>query len=374
MMQAAPIGGERRGSSRSVRGGLLCAQPHNATLEIFSTCPASAAVDSAYVAAVEDVARWSEKYGCRGILVYANNALVDPWLVAQIIIQKTRGLCPLVAVQPIYAHPYAIAKLIATCGFLYGRRVYLNMIAGGYKNDLAALADPTPHDRRYDRLREYTEIIKLLLAGGAVSYRGEFYKIDNLKLTPALSAELFPGLFVSASSEAGLAAAQALGATSVHYPKPSREYVGGSPRPGTRPGIRVGIIARGKEQEAWRIARARFPQDRRGQLTHQLAMKISDSVWHEQLSRLEMETPGSPYWLVPFQNYQTFCPYLVGSYEQVAAELAHYIAAGFTTFILDVPPAEEELYHAGIALRRAWTAYASVNTTGSKRYHNGTAP
>ena len=117
-----------------------------------------------------DVARSSEKYGCRGILVYADNALVDPWPVAQIIIQKTRGLCPLVAVQPIYAHPYAIAKLIATCGFLYGRRVYLNMIAGGFKDDLAALADPTPHDRRYDRLREYTEIVKLLLAGGAVSY------------------------------------------------------------------------------------------------------------------------------------------------------------------------------------------------------------
>ena len=237
-----------------------------------------------------DVARWSEKYGCRGILVYADNALVDPWPVAQIIIQKTRGLCPLVAVQPIYAHPYAIAKLVATCGLLYGRRIYLNMVAGGFKNDLAALADPTPHDRRYDRLREYTEIVKLLLAGGAVSYHGEFYKIDNLKLTPALSAELFPGLFVSASSEAGLAAAQALGATSVHYPKPSREYVGGSPRSGPRPAIRVGITARGKEAGAWRIARARFPQDQRGQITHQLAMKTSDSLWHEQLSRLEMET------------------------------------------------------------------------------------
>ena len=77
---------------------------------------------------------------------------------------------------------------------------------------------------------------------------------------------------------------------------------------------------------------------------------------------------------MPVQNYKTFCPYLVGSYEHVAAELTHYIAAGFTTFILDVPPAEEELYHARIALCRAWTTYASGNTAGSTRYHNGTAP
>ena len=33
----------------------------------------------------------------------------------------------------------------------------------------------------------------------------------------------------------------------------------------------------------------------------------------------------SPYWLGPFHNYKTFCPYLVGSYERVADELADRI-------------------------------------------------
>ena len=343
-------------------------------VEVFSTCPASAAFDSAYLIAVADAARWSEKHGCQGILVYSDNSLVDPWLVAQIVIQQTTRLCPLVAVQPVYAHPYTVAKMVATLGYLHGRRIHLNMIAGGFKNDLTALADPTPHDRRYDRLREYTEIVKQLLGGSPVSYEGEFYKVDNLRLTPALARELFPDVFVSASSEAGLAAAQALDATSVHYPKPSRDYVGGSPASGARAGIRVGIIARGDEQEAWRVARARFPEDRRGQLTHQLAMKTSDSVWHEKLSRLAVEGEGSPYWLFPFQNYKTFCPYLVGTYERVGEELAHYVAAGFSTFILDVPPAEEELYHTGIAFDRATGAYRAVNASTSKRHHDSTAP
>jgi len=42
--------------------------------------------------------------------------------------------------------------------------------------------------------------------------------------------------------------------------------------------VRVGIIARKSEEEAWSIANERFPGDRKGQITHQLAMKTSDSA------------------------------------------------------------------------------------------------
>src|SRR5437868_1882813 len=100
-------------------------------LELFSTCPQSADGDRAgYGRKVADVARWSERAGCTGILVYSDNRLVDPWLVSQLIIQNTAHLCPLVAVQPIYLHPYAVAKMVASLGLLYGRRIYLNMVAG----------------------------------------------------------------------------------------------------------------------------------------------------------------------------------------------------------------------------------------------------
>jgi len=41
--------------------------------------------------------------------------------------------------------------------------------------------------------------------------------------------------------------------------------------------------------EAWRVAHKRFPEDRKGQLTHQLAMTVSDSSWHHQLSETAKE-------------------------------------------------------------------------------------
>src|SRR5437870_4145979 len=108
-------------------------------IRIFSTCPPSKDLDKRdYFRNVADVARWSEGAGCHGILVYADNSLVDPWLVSQLIMENTEALCPLVAVQPVYMHPYSVAKMVASLGFLHGRRLWLNMVAGGFKNDLVA--------------------------------------------------------------------------------------------------------------------------------------------------------------------------------------------------------------------------------------------
>jgi len=339
--------------------------PGRNSIEVFSTCSQSKDVDkSLYLRNVADVARWSEEAGCKGILVYTDNSIADPWLVGQVIIQSTERLSPLIAIQPVYMHPYSVAKMVSTYGYLHNRRIYLNMVAGGFSNDLAALNDRTPHDRRYDRLVEYALIIKRLLAdAGPVSFAGDFYQTENLRLAPKLPAELFPGVFVSGSSEAGLAAARTIGAVAVQYPNPVSEYEKSPPPTDLNCGIRAGIVAREDACEAWRVAHDRFPTDRRGQLTHQLTMKVSDSVWHKQLSEMGAElgaesdgqTGGeqNPYWLTPFQNYKTNCPYLVGSYEHVAQELARYVTVGYRTLILDIPPNQEELAHINVVLTQA---------------------
>jgi alkanesulfonate monooxygenase len=246
--------------------------------------------------------------------------------------------------------------MITSFACLYGRRLHLNMVAGGFKNDLVALNDQTPHDDRYLRLVEYTTIVQSLLrTASPVSFEGRYYKVSNLKLTPPLPAELAPDILVSGSSEAGMEAAQKLRATAVEYPKPPADYAAAPSVDIESRGIRIGIIARSGEDEAWSVARARYPEDRKGQLTHQLAMKVSDSSWHQQLSQLAQAAPGAenPYWLVPFQNYKAVCPFLVGSYDRVADEVARYVDIGYRTFILEVPASEEEIGHTGVVFDRA---------------------
>jgi len=330
--------------------------------ELFTTCPPALHTQPGdWRRRLQEVARSSEAAGCSGILVVTDNAQPDPWLLSQVILEATRGLSPLVAVQPAYLHPYSVAKMVSTLASLHGRRVHLNMVAGGFKNDLAALNDTTPHDERYSRLLEYAAIVLgLLRSPQALSFEGRYYKVANLKLAPPLPASLLPGVFVSGSSAAGMQAARQLQATAVEYPKPPAEYAAAEAGDGTRRGMRIGIIARATDEEAWRAAHQRYPEDRAGQLAHELAMKVSDSAWHRQLSALARD-PGPlshepsrhPYWLVPFQNYKAVCPFLVGSYARVAEEVARYARAGYRSFILDVPPEEEELRHVGKVFERA---------------------
>jgi alkanesulfonate monooxygenase len=321
-------------------------------IKVFSTCPQSRDVEpSEYARRVAEVAGWSEAAGCEGILIYTDNGIVDPWLVAQLVVSATERLSPLVAVQSVYIHPYSAAKMVATVAYLHGRRLYLNMVAGGFRNDLVALGDETPHDERYDRTVEYGKIVNALVAGETVTLAGRYYSVRNLRLAPPVPHELAPRMMISGSSPAGLAAARALGAIAVKYPQQPEEEV--QQEPGIDAAMRVGIITRADSEEAWRVAYERFPEDRKGQIAHRYAMQVSDSVWHRQLAALAEQAASKdmPYWLGPFQNYNTFCPYLVGSHDRVAEELARYTRLGFRMFILDIPPSEEELDHVGVVFR-----------------------
>lgn len=342
-----------------VRNSERSLQPRG--LDVFATTPPSKGADPAtYIPRVTEIARWSEAAGCEGTLVYTDNRLVDPWLVSQAIIAGTARICPLVAIQPVYMHPYSAAKMAASLAFMYRRRIWLNIVAGGFRNDLTALGDETEHDDRYERVKEYAQVMLELLAGESVTLAGRYYNVKNLRLAPRLPEELRPRVMISGSSPAGFAAARAIGAVPVKYPKPPGEEV--LLEDAAAFGIRVGIIARETEDEAWRVAQERFPPDRRGRIAHGVAMKVSDSRWHEQLSRTDVDVSGNgsrnPYWLLPFQNYKTFCPYLVGAYDHVAELVAAYIRLGARTFILDIPASASELDHTAVALHAAAEAAA----------------
>jgi len=210
------------------------------------------------------VAEWSDDAGLEGILVYTDNSLLDPWQVSQVILSSTSKLAPLVALQPVYMHPYAAAKMVTTFSYLYNRRIYLNMVAGGFRNDLIALGDRIEHDDRYDRIVEYASIMKCLFdEPGPLTFTGDYFTVKNLAMKPRIPPELVPEVFVSGTSAAGVAAARKIGATSISYPgTPSEETM----NRGMPAGIRIGIIAREDSGEAWRIAHERYPVDRKGQL------------------------------------------------------------------------------------------------------------
>ena len=122
------------------------------------------------------------------MLVYTDNGIADPWLVSQTAIAATQRLAPLVAVQPVYMHPYTAASMVSSLAYLHGRSVHLNMLAGGFKNDLVALGDQTAHDDRYARTVEYTQILTALLRGETVTVDGRWHQVRQPAPGPGAAA------------------------------------------------------------------------------------------------------------------------------------------------------------------------------------------
>lgn len=323
-------------------------------MRIFTTASPSVRFHPrAYLDRVAEIASWHEQVGILGMLIYTDNSLIDPWTVAQATLERTRRFVPLVAIQPLYMHPLTAARKISSLGFLYGRRIALNLVAGGFVRDLAQLGDHTEHDMRYDRLLEYTSIMMALIRGEVTSFNGTYYHVEGLSLVPQLPLELMPELFLSGASPACISAAAKLGATHLSYTKPLAQIVPGQTSAGVI-GLRLGIVARPDRDTAWQAARTRFPADRRGQLAHRMARGTTDSIWHRDISAVADtldHTANDPYWLFPLKNYKTFCPYLVGSYEEVAEYLQGYSDLGYSTLILDEPESHDDLMHTVRALK-----------------------
>lgn len=302
-----------------------------------------------------DVGRWTDSLGFRGLLIFTDHDVVDPWAAAQLLVQHTENLVPLVAAQPPYMHPYSVARLVTSLAYLYGRQVDLNLVTGGNRYRLRSIGSRLEHDERYDQLIEYGHVIKRLLSEPApVTYSGRFYDISEAALPSPLPPELLPRMFVAGSSSACDKAQRELGVARLRYPTRLSEYdpAAGDLR-GT--GIRIGVIARETHQAAWRVARTRFPDDKAGERVHKVAARLSDSEWMQQLSqdaRMSGDAEAS-YWLQPLRTFREYCPYLVGDHAEVGAVLAGYLDLGVKTIILNVPEDEDDLRHAEIAIRNA---------------------
>jgi alkanesulfonate monooxygenase len=320
-------------------------------VELFTVSPRTPD-ESLYWKNIETVMRLSDRYGYTGLLIFTgNDVIIEPWVVAQRVLAETKQLSPLVAINPLYVHPFTAAKFISSFAHLYGRRTYVNLVTGAALSYQQALGDTLPHDERYERLQEYAEVMKRLLSTPSVSHEGRYYRVSNLQLLPRPPEPLQPGFLLAGQSEAALQTARALGAVSMQMLPATLED---GLREGVR-GVHFGIITRPQEAEAWKAARALFPEDVMGQSVLELSMRNTDAEWKW---RMKMAAEGTSvarqgFWLEPFRNFKADCPYFVGDHGQVAALISSLVRRGIDTVILDIPPLEEEFHHIDLALKEA---------------------
>ncbi|GAA2682706.1 MULTISPECIES: LLM class flavin-dependent oxidoreductase [Actinosynnema] len=249
-------------------------------------------------------------------------------------------------------HPYTAARMMSTIGALHDREVDLNLVVGGYKPDLRALGSLIGKDQRYDRLVEYGRVMAALLDQGPddrLAFEGEHYELSGAQVFPPLPPGLRSRTFLAGASQAAVRAAEALGATRLAYlgelgADDDADFAG--------TGVRFGVIARETGDEAWRTALKRYPSRPAREAVRVLAG--TESGWLRKFWRdSQDERPERDvYWMRPFEQSRDFCPFLVGSYDEVGELLHRYLRAGVTTLILNVPHDEDDLFHTAAAVRR----------------------
>lgn len=331
------------------------------------------------------VARAAEQVGFDAVLTPTGTWCEDAWLISAALSQQTRKLRFLVAFRPGITNPTLAAQQAATFQRLSGGRLLVNIVTGGEAGEQHRFGDWLSHDERYVRTGEFLAILRGAWSGEPFDFDGDHYRIEGATVSevPKPVPEVF---FGGASPAAESVAARHVDVYLLWGEPPTmakervdrmRERAAAEDRE-VRFGMRLHVITRDTEAEAWKEARRLLETfDPTLISSVQDTLSKSESVGQQRMRALHQ---GSRDDLVVSPNLWAGIGLvrkgagtaLVGSHEQVAERLFDYHELGLDEFILSGHPHVEEAYAVGEGvlplLSDRWSAPRSHQATGTARY------
>ena len=309
---------------------------------------------------LREIAQAADRLGYHGVLLPTGTGCEDAWITASAIVTHTERLKYLVALRPGQITPAESARQAAAFDRLSGGRLLLNVVAGGNPKDLAADGIFLDHDARYEHAAEFLTIWRGLMRGETVTFSGKHLSAKGGKIGfPPLQAPYPPLYFGGSSAPARQLAAEqtdlyltwgeppAAVAEKIADMRRRAEAVGRS----LRFGIRLHLIVRETDEEAWRAADRLISHLSDDVIAHaqQRMAAESDSegqrrmtaLHHGDRSNLEV-SPNL--WAGVGLVRGGAGTALVGSAATVAARIAEYRALGIDTIIGSGFPHLEEAY------------------------------
>ena len=309
--------------------------------------------------------RAAEDAGFGFALVPVGTTCYDAWLGSAIVAGRTERLKFLVAMRPGFVSPTLAAKMSNTYDQLTRGRVMINIVTGGYPAELAADGDFLPHDERYDRTQEFMQVVrKAWTEPRSWDHEGKYYRVQGGKVRPKPYQQPHPPFYFGGASEAGrrVGAEEAdvylLWGETLDMVKERiddmRERAAAIGRT-LRFGMRIHVIARESEDEAWAAADrliSELPEEYETAVASIHAKTDSEGERRQQMMR---KRNGDREELVIAPNLWTGIgkarvgvgAALVGSGENVAQRLQEYVDLGIDTFILSGYPHLEEAQNFG---------------------------
>lgn len=299
----------------------------------------------------------AEEAGFVNILLPTGTHCMDPWSTATAISQNTEKIKFLVAFRPGLVGPTMAAQQINTFDKLTGGRLSLNVVSGVSSVDLKRYGYFVDHDSRYEHTEEFLDIIRLLWEEkGPVTFKGQFYEIEEADVFPTREGRRPPDIFLAGASQGARRLAARLGDVHVcHAVEPevvAKDVleVGALAEEHQRDrklefGIRHLVCIRETKKEAKeaaeRIVADSDPTKTRNWGAASRGESVTQQRVNELASRGDLWISDTIYMGVN-QVRQGAGTMFVGTPDMVAAQIREYAEAGVTRFIMHGWPHLEE--------------------------------
>lgn len=317
-----------------------------------------------YIDYLGEIARAAELSGFQGGLIPSFPSTDEPWAISSFLARETRTFRFMIAFQPGFLNPITAARMTASLQRATNGRALFNVITGGGGPSQLWWGDSVPHDDRYTRTTEFLDVLRGVWQGGPFDYEGKFYQTSNAGLAEPLSREDFPEIYFSGSSDAALASAAKHADYYLSWLEPFAQLREKFDRVKQRTdelgrkikcAVRVDIVARPTEEEAWAEVRRGFERLGPDDLARLRQRGRGDSVGANRQGTLRPDTINSYKDLIIEPNVWSGFNLLrggqgngiVGSYQQVAERLDDLVQLGADAFILASTPHLEEAYRVG---------------------------
>lgn len=316
-----------------------------------------------YIDHLAGIAKAAESVGFLGGLIPSFPNTDDPWVISPLLAQETKSFRFMIAFQPGFGDPVHMARMAASLQRATGGRTLFNIITGGGGPAQLWWGDSFAHDDRYGRTSEWLDVFRGVWSQEDFSYGGRFYQVERGGLPALFRTEEFPEMWFSGSSDAALQVASRHADYYLSWLEPfdllTEKFAKVKERTAALGGeqkcaVRVDLVARPTEEEAWRDIRIGFEnvseetRNRwRGQATDSVGAARQAALRPTEARRYDELIVAPNLW--GGFNLLRGGPALgiVGSYEQCAAKLDELIARGTDAFILAGTPHLEEAYRVG---------------------------